>query len=242
MTVQSRQYAQSFLVTTEMPCPYLPGRMERKLVTDLSGPGGADAYEVMSRAGFRRSHSIAYRPACSGCHACVPIRVVAATYRAGRSLARNERDNGDLTIALVPPRRTVEHFSLFSRYLDDRHGDGEMVGMSASEYGAMIEDSPLDTCLMECRTPEGRLVACCLTDRTRDGLSAVYSFFDPDLTWRGLGNFVITRMIRRAQAENLPYVYLGYWIESSRKMSYKTRFRPAETLGPQGWTPFRPGG
>ncbi len=235
MSIQDRPRPISFMVTTEMTCPYLPDRLERKIVTDLSAPGGAGLYEVLSRAGFRRSHSIAYRPACSGCGACVPVRVVAGSYRPGRSLQRVENRNRDLVVRQLPPRRTAEQFVLFSMYLDSRHRDGEMVGMSFGEYGTMIEDSPLDTFLLECRDPNGRLIACCLADRTRDGLSAVYSFFDPDVGNRSLGNFMVIRLIREAQALGLPFVYLGYWVPGSRKMSYKARFRPLEALRADGW-------
>jgi arginine-tRNA-protein transferase len=235
MSIQDRLRPISFLVTTETPCPYLPDRLERKIVTDLSTPGGAGVYEVLSRAGFRRSHSIAYRPACGGCSACVPVRVVAGAYRPGRSLQRVEKRNEDLIVRQRPPRRTAEQFALFSAYLDSRHRDGEMVGMSFGEYGTMIEDSPLDTFVLEYRDPNGRLLACCLADRTRDGLSAVYSFFDPDAARRSLGNFMVIRLIREAQAQGLPFVYLGYWVRGSRKMSYKARFRPFEALGAEGW-------
>ncbi len=235
MTIQTRQQRMTFLVTNQMPCPYLSGRTERKLVADLSGSGGAANFEILSRAGFRRSHSIAYRPACTGCSACVPVRVVADEFRPSRSLLRVERRNADLAVEPRRARRTAEQYALFIRYLESRHRDGEMVGMSLAEYGTMVEDSPLDTGMMECRGPGGRLVACCLTDRTRDGLSAVYSFYDPRETGRSLGTYMVIRLIRRAQAEGLPYVYLGYWVAGSRKMSYKTRFAPIEAMGPDGW-------
>jgi arginine-tRNA-protein transferase len=236
MSIQDRLRPVSFLVTTETPCPYLPGRQERKIVTDLSTPGGAGLYEVLSRAGFRRSHSIAYRPACSGCHACVPVRVVVAGFEASRSVQRIERRNADLLVRRLPPQRTSEQFVLFSRYLDGRHKDGDMAGMSFGEYGTMIEDSPLDTFVIECRDAADRLLACCLADRTRDGLSAVYSFFEPSAARRSLGTFMVIRLIRDALAEGLSYVYLGYWVPGSRKMAYKARFRPMEALGPHGWT------
>lgn len=235
MTIHSRQPHLTFLLTAETPCPYLRGRAERKLVTDLGAPGGRESYEVLSRAGFRRSHSIAYRPACRGCSACVPVRVVADAYRPGRSLVRVERRNGDLVAEGRPARRSFEQFELFSRYLDSRHGEGEMAGMGYGEYATMVEESPLDTFLLELRLPGGRLVGCCLADRTRDGLSAVYSFYDPALARRSLGSAMVIRLIRQAQREGLPYVYLGYWVAESAKMAYKARYRPIEGLGPDGW-------
>lgn len=240
MTIHSRPHPLPFLVTMELPCAYLPGRMERKIVTELAGPGAADTYEILSRAGFRRSHSIAYRPACSGCAACVPVRVVARAFRPGRSLRRIKRWNGDLAARIEPPLGTQEQYRVFARYLEKRHGDGEMAGMSFREYRSMVEDSPLRTRLIEFRDPGGSLVACCLADWTRDGLSAVYSFFEPDLSHRSLGSYMILWLIDEAQRLGLPYVYLGYWIAESGKMAYKARFRPLEAFGPEGWRRLDP--
>ena len=238
MVVLSRPRPLSFLVTSLMPCPYLPGRMERKVVTELLGRGASDSYETLSRAGFRRSHSIAYRPACPGCSACTPVRVAADAYRPGRSLRRVERRNGDLAASSGRANATPEQYRLFGRYLDGRHGDGEMTGMTFREYRAMVEDSPIDTRMVEFRDADGRLVACCLADRTGDGLSAVYSFFDPAEARRSLGSFMVVWLIREAQRSALPYAYLGYWIAGSRKMAYKARFRPMQKFGPTGWQPL----
>ncbi|WP_119458843.1 arginyltransferase [Rhodospirillaceae bacterium SYSU D60014] len=241
MTIHSRSHPLPFLVTTEMPCAYLPGRLERKIVTELTGPTAVETYEILSRAGFRRSHSIAYRPACSGCSACVPVRVVAQAFKPSRSLRRIARRNADLTAQVRPANSTQEQYQVFSRYLDRRHRDGEMIGMSFHEYRSMAEDSPLDTRLVEFRTPDERLVACCLADWTLDGLSAVYSFFEPDLASRGLGSYMVIWLIEQARQLELPYVYLGYWIADSRKMAYKTRFRPLEAFGATGWRPLELG-
>ena len=235
MAIHNRPSPLPFLVTAEMPCPYLASRMERKVVTELSGPAAATTYEVLSRAGFRRSHAIAYRPACSGCAACTPVRVVSAEFAPGRSLRRVERRNADLVAGIRPARAGREQYELFSRYLESRHSDGEMLGMGFHEYRSMVENTPLDTRVVELRQPDGRLLACCLTDWTRDGLSAVYSFFDPGAPERSLGSYVVLWLIRRAQEEALPYVYLGYWVSGSRKMAYKSRFRPLEGFGWEGW-------
>jgi len=232
---QGRSQPLSFLVTTDMPCPYLPGRMERKLVTRLAGPEAARNFHLLSRAGFRRSHAIAYRPACIGCEACIPVRVVAGEFDPGRSLRRIEARNDDMTATILPARGTVEQFQLFQAYLDGRHNDGEMAGMSLSDYRSMVEDTPIDSRLVEFRNPAHRLVACVLTDWSADGISAVYSFFDPDLPPRSLGSYMIVWLIREAVRNGLPYVYLGYWVSGSRKMGYKTRFRPIEGFGANGW-------
>jgi arginine-tRNA-protein transferase len=227
-----------FLVTTEMPCPYVPGRSERKVVTELAGLRAAATYELLSRAGFRRSHSIAYRPACTGCAACVPVRVVAAAFQPGRSLRRIAARNADLGATVRPNRGTPEQYQLFTRYLESRHGDGERVGMRFHEYRSMIEDSPIDTRLVEFRGEDGQLVACCLADWAADGISAVYSFFDTAESRRSLGSYVVMWLIDAARAEGLDYVYLGYWVRESHKMAYKTRFRPIEGFGPRGWHPL----
>lgn len=235
MAVQGRTQPLSFMVTTDMPCPYLPGRMERKIVTRLAGPEIARNFQILSRAGFRRSHAVAYRPACSGCSACVPVRVVAGEFAPGRTLRRIEARNADLIALVKAARATMEQYELFQRYLDGRHGDGEMAGMAYGDYQAMVEDSPVDTRLVEFRDGRGRLEACVLTDWAPDGISAVYSFFDPAVAARSLGSYTVIWLVREARRHALPYVYLGYWVADSRKMAYKIRFRPIEGFGPEGW-------
>jgi arginine-tRNA-protein transferase len=232
---QGRSQPLSFLVTTDMPCPYLPDRRERKLVTRLAGPEAARNFHLLSRAGFRRSHSIAYRPACIGCQACVPVRVVAREFYPGRSLRRIEARNSDLASSILPARGTSEQVQLFQHYLDGRHNDGEMAGMSLADYRSMVEDTPVDTRIVEFRDSARQLTACVLTDWSADGISAVYSFFDPRQSARSLGSYMIIWLVREAVRQALPYVYLGYWVSGSRKMEYKTRFRPIEGFGPGGW-------
>lgn len=232
---QGRSQPLAFLVTTDMPCPYLPGRMERKLVTRLAGPEAQKQFHLLSRGGFRRSHAIAYRPACVGCEACVPVRVVAQEFEPGRSLRRIAARNGDLTSTVLPARGTAEQYRLFQEYLYGRHGDGEMAGMSLADYRSMVEDTPVDTRVIEFRGIDSRLTACVLTDWSDDGISAVYSFFDPEQPECSLGSYMILWLIGEALRQGLPYVYLGYWVGGSRKMGYKTRFRPIEGFGFDGW-------
>ena len=226
---------QFFFTTAPLPCPYLSDRLERKLVTELSGPGAENLHEALARSGFRRSHSIAYAPACPGCKACVPVRVVVPEFSRQRSMARLWKQNQDLVAIKVPARATTEQYELFARYQQSRHAGSDMALMGFYEYSAMVEDSPIDTFLVEFRDRTGALVAVCLTDRTSDGLSAVYSFFETDLSRAGLGNYVVLWLIDQCQRMNLPYVYLGYWIADSAKMAYKARFQPLECLGPEGW-------
>ncbi len=224
-----------FFTTAPLPCPYIQGRQERKIVTELTGSDAESLHESLSRAGFRRSHSIAYTPACPGCDACIPVRIVADDFQPDRTMRRIRKANGDLIAQVVRARANAEQYRLFSRYQESRHAGGDMALMGFYDYRSMIEDSPIDTFLAEFRRPDGMLAAVCLTDRMRDGLSAVYSFYDPDLASRSLGTYVINWLVDQALAQNLPYVYLGYWIAESRKMSYKSRYSPLEAFGPDGW-------
>ena len=233
---------QDFFVLEPSPCPYLPDRMERKLLTEISGPQARSIYTQLSHGGFRRSHRFAYRPACATCDACVPVRVVVEQFQPSKSLRRIARSNTDLSIASVPNRATREQFELFNRYIRSRHGDGEMAGMMPEEYASMVESSDVDTRLAEFRDRDGRLVGVCLLDWLSDGPSAVYSFFEPGAARRSLGTFVVLWLIDAAAAAGARHVYLGYWIEHSRKMAYKTRFQPLEGLVSGVWRPLlRPG-
>ncbi len=225
----------AFYVMRETACPYLEGRRERKLLTDLDHPAAQALYSRLSRAGFRRSHGIAYRPACGDCAACVPVRVKAQAFVPGPSFRRVLRANRDLRDLQQPASATAEQFELFRRYVTSRHWDGEMAAMSRADYRAMVEDTRLDTRITEYRDPEHRLTAACIVDWLEDGPSAVYSFFEPDLHRRSLGSFIVLSLIEQARAAGRPHVYLGYWIAASRKMDYKIRFRPIEGLGPEGW-------
>ena len=226
---------QFFYTTAPLPCPYLPGRTERKIVTELSGTEAEALHERLSRAGFRRSHNIAYAPVCPGCQACVPIRVVSEEFTPDRTQRRILRANADLTISEMPARATAEQFTLFQRYQKNRHADGDMAAMGYYDYRAMIEDTPISTGILEFRDAQDRLVGACLTDWLADGLSAVYSFFDTDEDKRSLGTFAVLWLIGRARSLGLPYVYLGYWVPESRKMAYKARFRPSEILMSGAW-------
>ncbi|MGY9019899.1 MAG: arginyltransferase [Alphaproteobacteria bacterium] len=224
-----------FMGTRALPCPYIPGRVERKVVTDLATPDAMKLYDNLSRAGFRRSHSLAYRPACPGCTACVPVRIRVEDFDWSRSFRRITNRNADLTTRDMAGHATMEQYRLFTRYQRSRHSGGEMSSMSFRDFRAMIEDSPIDTRIIEFRDPEGSLVAVMLADRQMDAMSAVYSLFDPELDKRSLGTYMVLWLIKQAEANDLPHVYLGYWIEESPKMSYKTRFRPLEGLTPDGW-------
>jgi leucyl-tRNA---protein transferase len=227
-----------FFATSQVACPYLPDRAERKLIIELGGAEGPDFYDELSRAGFRRSHRFAYRPACRVCDACVPVRIAVDRFRHTRSTRRVCNTNRDLQGALAQARATPEQFRLFSTYQRARHGDSEMATMIYADYRAMVEDSPVDTRIAEFRDPGGTLVAASLIDLLDDGVSAVYSFYDPVEAKRGLGTWSILWLVEDCRARERPYVYLGYWIAESPKMAYKARFPALEELTARGWTEF----
>ena len=234
-----------FYLTAPQPCPYLPGRQERKVFTHLVGEKAGQVNDMLTHGGFRRSQNIAYRPACEGCRACVSTRVIVDSHVRGRSLKRNWARNRDIISRELPPAPTSEQFSVFRGYLDARHWDGGMVDMTALDYAMMVEDTHVNTMLIEYRkrapdagitgNHEGQLIAVALTDILSNGLSMVYSFFDPFESDRSLGTYMIQDHIQRARKRGLPYVYLGYWVEGSPKMDYKTRFSPQEHLTMNGW-------
>jgi arginine-tRNA-protein transferase len=226
---------QHFYRTAALPCPYLPGKIERKLVTELAGRHAAAFYNELSRAGFRRSHHLAYRPACVGCSACVPVRIPVADFVESRSLKRIRSTNRDLLMRPIEADATLEQFRLFQRYQRSRHADSDMAAMTFGDYQAMVEDNPVATKMTELRDRDGTLMGAGLYDPLDDGLSAVYSFFAPEETRRSLGTLLVLALVDEARRRRLPYVYLGYWIADSAKMSYKARFRPLEALDSRGW-------
>ncbi|MDY6961449.1 arginyltransferase [Pseudorhizobium marinum] len=239
-----------FYLTAPATCPYLPGQMERKVFTHLVGPRAAEMNDLLTQGGFRRSQNIAYRPACETCRACVSVRILAEDFQPTRTMRRILSTNSDVISTIYPAQPSTEQFSLFRHYLDDRHQQGGMSDMSALDYAIMVEDTHVNTRLIEYRLrqpgdgigerPQGELLAVALTDLMSDGLSMVYSFFNTDLAKRSLGTFMILDHVRRTRALGLPHVYLGYWVHGSPKMNYKTRFQPQEHLTARGWERFNP--
>jgi arginyl-tRNA--protein-N-Asp/Glu arginylyltransferase len=248
VTKHSRDTPQFFL-TSPSACPYLPGKKERKVFTHLVGERAAEINDLLTHGGFRRSQSIAYRPACEACRACVSVRVLVNDFELTRTFKRVQKLNTDLVGQSKTPVPSAEQYSLFRQYLDVRHADGGMVDMTVLDYSMMVEDSHVRSRLVEYRLRgpdsfltgrgEGPLIAVALTDVLSDGLSMVYSFYDPELaTERSLGTFLILDHIERARRMGLPYVYLGYWVDGAKKMDYKRRFLPQERLMQDGWRRF----
>lgn len=230
-----------FYVTSPAPCPYLPGKTERKVFTELKGPHADALNDALGRIGFRRSQTVAYRPSCTDCRACVSVRVAADEFKPSSTQKRNIKRNDDLIAIECRPWATSEQFELLQRYLGVRHPGGGMAAMDEVDFADMVEHTPVTSFIIEYREPTedglpGRLVGACLTDRQGDGYSMIYSFYDPDHAQRsGLGNYIILDHIRRSSAAGLPYVYLGYWVDGSARMQYKVRYRPLEKLTPDGW-------
>ncbi len=235
--------APQFYLTAPSPCPYLPGREERKVFTHLIGRRATVLNDTLTQSGFRRSQTIAYRPACENCRACVSVRVKVDEFCPSKSFRRVLDENRDLVGTVVRSEPTAEQYGLFRAYLDARHGDGGMADMTMLDYSMMVEDSHVESRLVEYRAPtrdlrghgEGPLTGVCLTDLLADGLSMVYSYYAPQDRSRSLGTFMILDHIARAKSLGLPHVYLGYWVEGSKKMAYKARFLPQERLGMDGW-------
>jgi arginyl-tRNA--protein-N-Asp/Glu arginylyltransferase len=229
-----------FYVTAPQPCPYLPGKVERKLFTALQGDGACHLNDVLSHQGFRRSQNVLYRPSCAGCAACLSARIVVSGFAPTRGQRRVLRRNAALERVTRSPWATETQYALFRRYLDARHATGGMADMDMGEFAAMIEESPVRSRVIEYYRPapvaSGRqLAAVCLTDFLSDGVSMVYSFFDPELQASSLGSFIILDHITIAAEAQLPYVYLGYWVPGSAKMNYKARFQPLEIFADGRW-------
>lgn len=242
MTNQPVQSPQFFL-TAPSPCPYLEGQFERKVFTHLVGDKAAELNDLLTQGGFRRSQNIAYRPACESCRACVSVRILAQEFQANRSMKRIIARNDDISAQEFPAEPSSEQYSLFRAYLDARHQQGGMSDMTVLDYAMMVEDTHVPTRIIEYRLTErsgdgseaGRLAGVALSDMMADGVSMVYSFFDPDFANRSPGTYMILDHIRRAREKGLPHVYLGYWVAGSRKMGYKTRFLPQDHLMASGW-------
>jgi arginine-tRNA-protein transferase len=253
MTEQHKNFPE-FYVTAAQPCPYLPGRLERKLFTHLTVEKPQGLIDNLLRGGFRRSQNIAYVPYCEGCQACISVRVRVDAFTPGRTMRRIVERNRDLKARRISPVPTSEQYTLFRNYIDSRHSDGGMADMTVLDYAMMIEDSLIDTFITEYRTkPDDEphlafpnradawpLKGVTLCDRLSDGISMVYSFYDANGDVDSLGTYMILDHIAYAKSLGLPYLYLGYWINGSRKMNYKTRFQPQEHLGPNGWVEAAP--
>lgn len=244
MTDQSSKYIPQFYITAPSPCPYIEDKMERKVFTSLAGPLSDQFHNQLVKDGFRRSQGIAYKPACEECSACISARIVVDDFEPSRSQRRIMARNRDMHSEFTGPHATSEQYSVLRPYLDARHPDGGMADMSVHDYTGMVEETTVDTQIVEYRigarlsAAPRTLIGIALTDVLEDGLSMVYSFFDPDAGERSLGTYMILDHVSHARKRGLRYVYLGYWIKGCNKMDYKSRFQPLEVLKSGKWLPF----
>ncbi len=233
-----------FFVTNPSPCPYLAGKVERKVFTELNGRNAGELNEALGRIGFRRSQSVAYRPSCIDCNACVSVRVQADRFVPSATQRKLIRRHANLEVSACKPWTTEEQYALLRKYLGQRHPGGGMAEMDEQDFADMVEQTPVRTYIIEYREPSvdghpGKLVGACLSDQQADGMSMIYSFYDVgEDARRGLGTYIILDHITRAARAGLPYVYLGYWVEGSERMAYKASFKPMERLGRDGWRPM----
>ena len=240
MSIERRNFPQ-FFITTAAPCPYLPGRVERKVFTHLINTDACRLHNTLTQSGFRRSQNIAYRPACDGCNGCVSVRVRVDEFKQTRGFRRIMQRNKDLQSQIKAAQANSEHYTLFRDYITARHDDGGMADMSVSDFSSMINESYVDTRLVEYRMPgdislsgtfppKGPLIATALSDVMEDGLSMIYSYYDTSYPERSLGTYMILDHIERTKALGLPYVYLGYWVNGSQKMGLQIAFPAAGTI------------
>lgn len=213
--------------------------MERKLFTALQGEYAEKLNDTLSKQGFRRSQNVLYRPSCAECSACLSARIRVDGFQTSRSQRKTLKRNKNLRREATSPWATEEQYSLFRTYLDSRHADGGMADMDIFEFAAMIEETPIRSRVIEYSQQKddgsSSLAAVCLTDVLDDGLSMVYSFYDPDLAASSLGTYVILDHVAIAKDAGLPYVYLGYWVPGSSKMGYKSNFGALEVYSQGEW-------
>ena len=224
-----------FFSTARSPCAYIKGQFERRIVTELDSLTGSKLHSELSLLGFRRSHKSLYKPVCETCQECVAVRVLALNFKLSKSQKRIVSKNRDLSVFQVDPEASTEHFKVFSDYQASRHAGGGMSKMSFIQYKAMVEETEIDTQIVEFREPSGRLVSALLVDHVENGFSAVYSFFEPKLSKFGLGNFLIIQCLLYGKKNKYKYLYLGYYISKISSMSYKSRFKPGQILENNEW-------
>ena len=228
-----------FYKTPETKCPYLPDKIEQLVFTHLDGKHPDLTHNYFAKSGFRRSHGIVYKPDCKNCSECIPIRIDASKFEFSRQYKRILSKNSEINSKIVKLTGTSEQYDLFNKYQKARHKDGNMSSMQLFDYKSMIEDSPVETSIIEYRNSNGVLFGVSLTDRLFDGYSMVYSFFDPDEINKSPGNFMILDHIKRAKADSLSFIYLGYYIKNCSKMSYKKKFQPLEVFFNQEWNELK---
>lgn len=226
-----------FFATPAHSCSYLPERDATTMFVDPRAKVDKRLYSQLTALGFRRSGSHYYRPHCEHCNACVPVRLDARAFQPDRSQRRVWKRNRDVIFELVPAQFSERYYQLYARYINERHGDGDMYPPSRDQFQSFLVEGATDSWFLEISL-EDELIGLAVVDVLEDGLSAIYTMFHPDHDDRSLGTLAILWQVEEARRRGLPWVYLGYWISESRKMNYKTRFRPIEALLDGNWQAF----
>ncbi|MCV6590445.1 MAG: arginyltransferase [Marinobacterium sp.] len=225
----------NFYATPGHSCSYLHNREAKTLFVDPQAIIAKDTYSELSDLGFRRSGRHVYRPHCDQCQACISVRIPVERFRPSKSQKRLLARNRDLKVRATPPQLTPEYYQLYERYIIARHADGDMYPPSQAQFSSFLVEGDQDSVFFEFRDSQNTLVALAVCDFLNEGLSAIYTFYDPDMTKRSLGSFAILWQITECQRLELPCLYLGYWVKDCRKMNYKLAFRPAELLLDSNW-------
>ena len=228
-----------FYISGAQPCSYLPAQQALNLFADPGAVMNRELYSVLCELGFRRSGEYVYAPRCPGCQACLPVRLPVTDYQPDRSQRRNSKSNQSLQVEIVDTRFRDEHFHLYQRYIHSRHHDGSMAAPDPEKFERFFTSSWSDTRYVEFRLQK-KLLAVAVIDLLRDGLSAVYTYFDPEEQQRGLGVYAVQWQIAETQRRGLSHLYLGYFIRDCAKMSYKSRYRPLEFFHADRWQRLDP--
>ncbi len=223
-----------FYATPEHDCSYLPGEKATTMFLDPKALVTTDIYTQLSRFGFRRSGNHFYRPHCNHCKACIPIRLPVESFRSSRSQRRVMKRNAGVNYQIMAPDFHEDHYLLYEKYICERHRDGDMYPPSREQYRSFLVEGHASTRFVEFSI-EGRLYAVAVVDVLIDGISAIYTFFDPELEKLSPGTFAVLWQLQYASEQKLPYIYLGYFIKNCQKMSYKNQFHPFEALINDQW-------
>ena len=223
-----------FFMTKETTCPYLKNKSEKRLVTDLNN--NPFLFDELSISGFRRIENWMYRPSCQNCSECKSYRINIKKFLLTKSLKRIRKNNTEVKVLLKKNIKTKKYYNLFSSYQNNRHTGSSMSFMTFEDFKSMIETSPINTQLYEFRNNKNKLIGLMLFDYQKDGLSAVYSFYDIELKKNGLGNYMILELIELGKKLNLKYIYLGYYIKNAERMNYKLKFKEGELFSDGKWT------